>query len=347
MVSPRPRELFVRSTPDDVVVMHDEDLDVASSAASSLTNSTSSKSSSRKKYTKPPATRMILEAKPMKNLLSKYLKNACPACGSELLISFPTTCIATSICLDCSNEVRCKYVDLVAPATSNIPLADDASEKIKRNTDSAINILYVLSFISSGDGGAEASRVLGLLGFPNCTTMQGRSFTNIEHEISPVIQQYTEDIILDNIREEVKLVYGDRVDATSNRRLYDLWVEDKLPVEQWPRIDGCADMGWQQKGSGRQRNSKSGHALIFAMLTRKAVAMTQCSKACGFCKTWFTRHTIDEEVPPHNCLINHEETSGSMEPVAVLRLYIWLYNQRVIVARFRAESSSARFNQLR
>ena len=331
-----PRDLF-----GEEVKLDD---DAGSSAASSLTASTSTNKRKKKKlkYWKPPSTRVILEVNPVKQLLEKYLESACPVCGSALLVTFPyTSCVASGCRITCANEVGCTYVDLVGPATSNIPLADDASEKIKRNSDSALNVLYVVAFIASGDGGAEASRLLGLLGLPNSTTMQGRSFGSIERQIGPTIREYTNEIILENIKEEVKLVYGDNVDTVTNRKLYDLWLEDKVPIEQWPRVDGCADMGWQQKGSGRLRNSKSGHALIFAMRTRRAIALTTCSKACGYCKTWYTRNTMDEAVPPHKCFINHEGTSGSMEPIAVLRMYIWLYQQRVIVQRFVADDDSS------
>ena len=340
-IVPTPRQIFGEDEDSrgDVEFLDD----AGSSVASSLTgdDSTSSASKKKRRWFKPPATRVIIEVNPAKELLEKYLSKACPRCEAPLELTFPSMCIASSIRLSCTNEVLCTFVDLVAPVKSNVPLADDASEGIKRNTDSALNVLYVIAFVASGDGGAEASRLLGILGLPNSTTMQSRSFGNIEREISPVIQDYTKEIICKNIQREVSLYFGDRVD-NNNNKLYDLWINKELPVELWPRLDGCADMGWQQKGSGRKRNSKSGHALIFAMLSRKAIALETCSKHCGYCKTWYTQHTIAEEVPPHNCFINHEGSSGAMEPVAILRMYIRLYKQhQVIVARLVADDDSS------
>lgn len=151
-VIPRPRELFGEDLMDSLSHQHDGG---ASSAASSLTGSTSSKKSKRK-YWKPPATRVIIEVKPVSEFLSKYLQTACPICGSELRISFPTLCVASSCRLTCVNQVGCTFADLIKPARSNIPLLqDDGSENVKRNTDAALNVLYVLTFIASGDGGAE------------------------------------------------------------------------------------------------------------------------------------------------------------------------------------------------
>ena len=310
------------------------------SAVSSLTD-TSTSPAKKKKYCKPPETRVIIEVNPVSALLAKHMKTSCPNCASGLKVKFTTTCLASSCRLECVNEGGCTYVDLVEPEGSNVPLDEDAgSELITRNTDYALNILYVISFIASGDGGTEAARLLGLLGLPNSTTMQSRSFGNIERELSPVIQGYTGEIIKDNLKKEVALLLADKVDENDNK-LYDLWLEKKLPEPLWPRVDGCADMGWQQKGSGRKRNSKSGHALTIGMLTRKPIAMATCSKGCGFCKTWRTRHGIDEDPPEHKCFINHDGSSGSMEPIAVLKMYEDLYNQQVIVARFVADDDSS------
>ena len=117
----------------------------------------------------------------------------------------------------------------------------------------------------------------------------------------------------------------------NNNKLYDLWIENKLPPEQWPRIGGSTDMGWQQKGSGRLRNSKSGHALFIGPMTRKVVAKAMCSKACAQCKKWCVSHPATEKPPPHKCFINHTGTSGAMEPIAVLHMCKWLHEQHVML----------------
>jgi hypothetical protein len=52
-------------------------------------------------------------------------------------------------------------------------------------SDYSLNVLYVLAFITCGDGGAEAAKLLGLLGLANDTTMETRSFQIIEERIGP------------------------------------------------------------------------------------------------------------------------------------------------------------------
>jgi hypothetical protein len=46
---------------------------------------------------------------------------------------------------------------------------DDGYERIM---DQALNVLYVLGFITMGDGHTEAARLLGFCGLPNDTTMK-------------------------------------------------------------------------------------------------------------------------------------------------------------------------------
>ena len=306
------------------------------STVSSLTDDSAVSQSRRR----PPPSRVIVEVNPVTAMLEKHLK--CPECDGFLAVSFPTTCLATSVRLECRNKMNCTYAVVQKPALAkSIPLADDAgSALIVRNTDYAANVLYVLGFVASGDGGTEAARLLGLLGLPNSTTMKSRSFGTIEKELSPVLQGLTDEIVMENLQKEVQLIFGDATDDDNNK-LFDLWLEKKLPEDLWPRVDGCADMGWQQKGSGRKRNSKSGHAFVVGMKSRKIIAKSLCSKACGFCKSWYTRHPADEIPPQHECFINHDGSSGSMEPKAVLEMYEWLYNQHVIVKRFVADDDSS------
>jgi len=210
-------------------------------------------------------------------------------------------------------------VALCAPASADIPLEENAgSALITWSTDFALNVTYVLAFIASGDGGTEAERILGLNGLPNSTTMQS-AFSKIEQRMSGSIQDFTNEIVLNNLREEVQLTFGDKTD-NNNNKLYDLWLDKKLPQELWARIGGSTDMGWQQKGSGRLRNSKSGHALVIGPLTRKVIAKALYSKACGKCKRWYMAHPTTDKPPEHDCFINHTGKSGAMEPIAVLEM---------------------------
>jgi hypothetical protein len=69
----------------------------------------------------------------------------------------------------------CGYIDNMNPpaaADINVSQRFHREDGKERMSDYAINLLYVLGFLSCGDGGTEAGRVLGLLGLPNDTTME-------------------------------------------------------------------------------------------------------------------------------------------------------------------------------
>jgi hypothetical protein len=127
-------------------------------------------------------------------------------------------------------------------------------------TDYAINVLYILGFISMGDGPSKGGRLLGLLGLPNDTTMESRSFGTIEERIGPAICELYTKIIQETMIEEARLLMEEsehhHVDLD-----FKVWKDSLtdptlvMHPARMPKID-CSyyDMAWQQKGSGHQYN---------------------------------------------------------------------------------------------
>jgi hypothetical protein len=110
---------------------------------------------------------------------------------------FKTVCLATKVMMRC-NDTKCRYKYIAGAEETLVEKIDDR----KRSNNYAVNILYVLGFITCGDGGKEAARLLGLLGLANDTTMETRSFQMIEDRIGPVIRKLSEDILLENLVAE-------------------------------------------------------------------------------------------------------------------------------------------------
>jgi hypothetical protein len=248
---------------------------------------------------KPPATRVVLEVGPLSDILQKHCR--CPECDGRVEVSLKSLCLATTITLKCSNP-DCTYIDSMhPPAVAKINSLDRSHREDgkERMSDSAINLLYVLGFLSCGDGGTEAGRVLGLLGLPNDTTMERRSFGMIEERIAPSIKALTEEILLDNLCKEVKrsvLLPND----------YELWRRSlngsvTLDKANYPKLRVSFDMAWQQRNSGNQYASLSGHALFVGGYTRLPIAFMIKSKLCNFCKTWCKKHPPTEPPPEHTC----------------------------------------------
>ena len=235
----RKRSLFL--SPDDC------------SAVSSLTGGDASGGSGALET----STRFIGETAAMVKMMEEFM--ICPRCNEKVSVTMTSkgSGIATFTRIECA-DITCTFVHVDSPLPANVPLLENAgSENIKRNTDYAVNVLYVLGLMASGDGGTEATRLLGLLGLPNATTMQARTFGNVEKQIGPVMQTIANEVILEDLKQEVKEFYGEKTmpGDDDNRKLYDVWLAKELPAddfELWPKITASADMGWQQKGSGRR-----------------------------------------------------------------------------------------------
>jgi hypothetical protein len=265
---------------------------------------------------KPPASRVILEVKPLQELLAKNCR--CPECEGPVEPTFSTTCLETSISLACCNE-ECGYLFYGdSPAVTDMNNRDNR----QRMSDYALNMLYVVGFLGCGDGGTEAGRLLGLLGLPNDTTMERRSFGIIEEKMSPVIKGLTKDILLENLIEEVKATVGEG-------NAFDLWklsLDGTIVLDKsnYPKIRVSFDMAWQQRNSGNRYNSMSGHALFVGGYSRKPITLSIKSKICSTCKAWTKKHG---DMPPleHTCYKNFEGSSGAMEPVACLHMTEELY----------------------
>jgi hypothetical protein len=285
-------------------------------------------------FFKPPASRVIVDV----DILTSTLQDTsrCMQCNGPVEVSLRTTCLATKIMMYCKSA-RCGFIYKSPPPAE---VQTERLDKRERSTDYCINILFVLGFISCGDGGVEAARVLGLMGLPNDTTMETRSFALIENRISTAIQQVTTDILLESLIEEAMLSMRNATDQDDNdfqqwkQSLYDKnFVLSKM---NYPRLSCSFDMGWQQRASGVRYNSASGHAILVGALTRKPICFAIRSKRCNFCTTWKANNKdiveaaeLDGEdliMPDHKCTMNHVGSSGAMEPRACLDMAIDLYD---------------------
>jgi len=137
--------------------------------------------------------------------------------------------------------------------------------------------------------------------------------------MSPVLIKVANAIVQSNLEAEVRLVLGDKRDE-NNCLLFDLWKEGTLEKALWPELHASTDMGWQGRSSGNLYNSLSGHALFVGMLTRKPIAWSVLAKSCSFCKGWHHTHMEGEDPPDHECVKNHDGSSGSMGPIAMLNM---------------------------
>ena len=233
---------------------------------------------------KPSSTRVILEVDALERMMAKNCR--CLRCNGEVEISLKTVCLATSVVLRCQRPT-CGYIYYSEPPSEVLVDEDEQIDNREMSTDYAINILYVLGFMSCGDGGTEAARLLGLLGLPNDTTMETRSFGIIEDRISVKVQEVTDEILNENLIEEARL----SMESSSVQDMNDFQLRKHaldnsdfvLCRAKYPLIMCSFDMGWQQRGSAHRYNSQSGHALLIGGRTRKPIGFVVKSKRCNYC----------------------------------------------------------------
>jgi len=117
--------------------------------ASTITAEMTTTSSKRGKTTSLMYTRAIFEVGAVRSL-GEHL--VCPKCQSLIQIETPTVSIASGLRLKRRNDF-CSFLEIKRPASTDFDLPDTAgSALITRTTYFAVNILFVLSMICSGDG---------------------------------------------------------------------------------------------------------------------------------------------------------------------------------------------------
>jgi hypothetical protein len=289
---------------------------------------------------KPPHTRVLLE---VSQLQQAFEGHRCPECDEPLELKLQTMCIASSIELICNNEECCYQSEFNRPSQATMHADDKYTSFIERMTNYAANVLYVLGFISVGDGATEAGRLLGLLGLPNDTTMMNRSFGMIEERVGRFVVEMCESIIKDNIDAQAKASMTE-----FDYNVWKLWLNSNdanlpaLPVDRMPhQLNACYDMAWQQKGSGHRYNSQSGHGTLFGLHTRKIIGLVIKSKLCSYCNN-LTRKNPGDDVPLHKCWKNHEGSSGSMESCGAIQVLVEAFEKhKVVIKRLCCDDDSS------
>ena len=151
------------------------------------------------------------------------------------------------------------------------------------NTNNSANVLFVLSNILSGNGGMEASRVIGMLDLPNLSIAKSM-FPKIESELSKYILPFTKELLQANLLREVAMY------AAANPAFpYSDW---KAQYKAKPRVVDTSimplitigyDMAWQKRSSGHRYDSHSGHAVPFGVLSKLPLTAKILNKHCHIC----------------------------------------------------------------
>jgi hypothetical protein len=117
----------------------------------------------------------------------------------------------------------------------------------------------------------------------------------------------------------------------------------ELDLTRLPRLDASYDMAWQQKGSGHQYNSMSGHGCLIGSLTRRIIGMVIKSKLCNRCNVAKKKDPTLADGDHNNiCWKNHTGTSGSMESAGLVELVTSTFEKHhAIIKRLCCDDDSS------
>jgi len=133
----------------------------------------------------PPPAHSIIENQGLSDLITKNLVyHRCKLVGS-LLVSFPSLGVTTI------PRVHCSSCDWTKDAVvSKTPMRCNYSQQSVMDYDT--NIKFCLSFMSGGEGGCDAQRLLAFLSLPSATTFGKLTFLILERAMTDSIFVLTE-----------------------------------------------------------------------------------------------------------------------------------------------------------
>ena len=139
--------------------------------------------------------RFITEVQAVKDLFHESA--VCRQCKKGgLKVEFKSYLLGTSIVTKCSNcftQCSSDVQRTTIPSTSHLQLSDYA-----------VNCLFVLAMMLSGDGGTEAAKILGLLDLPRSASIDRSAFPTVETVICREVISLTEKLLDNNLKEEVR-----------------------------------------------------------------------------------------------------------------------------------------------
>jgi len=112
------------------------------------------------------------------------------------------------------------------------------------------NMKFCLSFMSIGDGGRDAQRLLSFLSLPNATTMGKSTFTKLERATTDSIRFLTKKYLKENLVEEVRMT--EQNEDFNFEKWKDAIINEEGYDGPLPSIAVSMDMGWQKRSSGRR-----------------------------------------------------------------------------------------------
>ena len=283
----------------------------------------------------PAGSRSVIDNLPLANLIeNNALCKLCPGNRKDdlgkLCLSHPTGqsggCgggFATRPKLSCD---RCGHEAQVPHATTSVP---HGPFNHKKGSDDPVNMALAMSMVAHGDGGTEAGAVLGFLDLCHPTSYEIGLFHNMEKELIFYAESIGESALRHAAFKEVEKSLAIQESGFDFERWKQAVLSKDLtyPKNLYARVRASDDMGWNKRGSGKRRDSHSGHCIAIGCESGLPIAMASMVNWCRICDSPRHRGPQGLVPPAHKCCKNFDPAlaSGDMEPAGLLEMmhHLW------------------------
>ena len=148
------------------------------------------------------------------------------------------------------------------------------------------NLIALLATYYTGSTVSNMRFFLSAMGLPKTLNWTNHHYNNCD-PINEKILDLTDNLIHAALVSEIKQTMVDKYNLTEFQAKTFL---ESIQGRQWNKskkvqgltigIDVSFDMGWQKRSTGRNYDSRSGHAFLFGLHTKKVIASIVYSKEC-------------------------------------------------------------------
>ena len=151
--------------------------------------------------------------------------------------------------------------------------------------------------------------LLTFLDIPVPTSFPYQTFPKIKNLLGTTLTTIRDEAMEEGLRKEIEEETG---------KTYEEWLESKQQIG----IYGSYDMGWTKRSSGNRYNSMTGHVFLIGCRCKLIIAARIASKKYSTCAA---NDKEEGEAPAHQCPLNHEGSSKSMEADSALVIVKSIY----------------------
>ena len=145
----------------------------------------------------------------------------------------------------------------------------------QKNTDAEENLIAIFLPFIAGVGPTELETILSMQGLPNLKHYQ-KTILRWQPTVAENIIKISEREMRYTMSKEIKAT----IIADKGEEYYESWINKRIEDREKIGLVVSYDMGWQKRASGNSYSSKSGHAFVVGMQTRRIIDCVVFSTNC-------------------------------------------------------------------